>query len=160
MAPAQSQCSADTVHIAAGRPSSAPLAMALLGLLGEAHPRTRSLWEPLGPQTLTQGAVGAALRRVQTSLGAHAARQLGQRAELSHSSAPSGTTASGSPTPQPGHRAVSSGTVAMGGPESLVQDAEGLLTLMGMLAGAERCCQVTNRFSIFIWRSSSGGGRH
>lgn len=36
----------------------------------------------------------------------------------------------------------------------------GPLTLMGMLAGAERCCQVTNRFSIFIWRSSSGGCRH
>lgn len=34
------------------------------------------------------------------------------------------------------------------------------LTLMGMLAGVERCCQVTNRFSIFIWRSSSGGWKH
>lgn len=30
------------------------------------------------------------------------------------------------------------------------------LTLMGILAGADRCCQVTNRFSIFIWRSNSG----
>ena len=30
---------------------------------------------------------------------------------------------------------------------------------MGMLAGAERCCHVTNRFSIFIWRSSSRGWR-
>lgn len=36
----------------------------------------------------------------------------------------------------------------------------GSLTLMGILAGVERCCQVTNKFSIFIWRSSSGGWRH
>lgn len=34
--------------------------MALLGLLEEAHPRIRSLWEPLGLQTPTQGAVVAA----------------------------------------------------------------------------------------------------
>lgn len=34
-------------------------------------------------------------------------------------------TASGSPTPRPGHRAVSSGTVAKGGPKIFVQDAEG-----------------------------------
>lgn len=34
-------------------------------------------------------------------------------------------TASGSPTPQPGHKAVSSGTVAKGGAEIFVQDAEG-----------------------------------
>lgn len=34
--------------------------MAPLGLLEEAHPRIHSLWEPLGFQTLTQGAVVAA----------------------------------------------------------------------------------------------------
>lgn len=58
--PAQSQCSADTARIAVGRPSLAPSAMAPHGLLEEAHPRIHSLWEPLGLQTLTQGALVAA----------------------------------------------------------------------------------------------------
>lgn len=58
--PAQSRCSVDIAHIAAGRPSSAPSAMAPLGLLGEAHPRIRSLWDPLDPQILTQDDIAAA----------------------------------------------------------------------------------------------------
>lgn len=61
MVPAQSLCSADTAHIAVGRPNSAPSAMALHGLLMEVYPRIRSSWGSLGSQTLTLGD-GAAVR--------------------------------------------------------------------------------------------------
>lgn len=54
---------------------------------------------------------------------------------------------------------VSTRWVARAGSQDCLEDAGRALTLIGMLAGAERCCHVTNRFSIFIWRSSSRGWR-
>ena len=67
--PAQSPCSADTAHIAAGKPGSAPSAKAPHGCPVEAHPRLHSLRGPLGSQVLAQGdgaAVGAEIKEGST----------------------------------------------------------------------------------------------
>lgn len=60
VAPAQSPCSADTAHTAAGKPDSAPSAKAPHEHLAGAHPRPHSSWRPLCSQALPQGDGAAA----------------------------------------------------------------------------------------------------